>query len=642
MKVLTDRQTKILYFISKTKDYVKSEIIANELSVSEKTIQREVKVINDILKKYDCAIKTSKGRGYCYPIESKKSLEVFLDLQKSESQLVPTLQCNRVDWLIRKFVILSLQDKECTLEELCAELFVSLSTIKKDIKETKSILKKYNVNLLKKSNKGLIISGKEVDIRKVIGDYLINNKKQMNLEKILSVSSTQREKIEAGVLQSIQNNKIHITDIGFTNLILHIEIAISRLKLKKAISNDNVEITDLTSKEYLCVKEITNYLEDNIFKPIPSVEIVNIYQHLIAQKKLLDKDDEIVIDEEINEVINRTLNEIYTIYHINLFGDKFLLYGLSAHLESALNRIRMNMPIYNELLEEIRENYIFQMELAKILARRLEEKLQIEIDQNEVGFLALHFGGALERANSKKKGTPIKCILVCASGIGTSVLLKTKIKTKFQNCIEVKGVYAAYQLNDFDFSNIDLIISTIPLKEKFKVPCVYVTPIVTDNDINTIEKYVKYGENCNEIDISKLFSKQIFFKDLDCTNREECLEVMTNKLYDLGYIDDECRKSYFEREKMATTEIGNKVCVPHSIEGKIYKMGVCIGILKNPITWEYGKVQLIVMLVVNKDLLKKQEEFFTRIYKQIDCSYKVEEIIKQKNIKYIKSLFEED
>ena len=107
-------------------------------------------------------------------------------------------------------------------------------------------------------------------------------------------------------------------------------------------------------------------------------------------------------------------------------------------------------------------------------------------------------------------------------------------------------------------------------------------------------------------------------------------------------IDQECKESYKKRENMATTEIGNLVSVPHSMDGKIYKSAICVGILNKPIQWEYGMVQIVLMIAVRKEDIHKENEFFLHVYQKFDPLYKAKKSISMKNIEYIRQQFTEE
>lgn len=636
----SNRQKKILSLLLKSDEYIKSDYIAGELAISKKTVQREIKSINMLLKELETnRIESSRGNGYVIPLESKKTIQfVFKDYEDKDA-LIPNMQQSRIEWIIRKFAVLSMEEKECTLENLADELFVSLTTLKKDMNSVKDILQRYDIHLSKISNKGLKLKGEEKNIRQLIVDYLVLEQSELNLDRIFSISYTDKVSVEEIIIQNIRKYHIPITDIGFRNLIIHVEIAISRLKLENTSIDQKPNRIEENSDEYHCAKSIAKEIESKINLLIPKNEIVNIYLHLLGQKRMLAREDTLSskIKTPESELIERVLVEINEMYQLDFRQDDILKNGLLLHLESALHRIRLNMPINNELIEEIKNNYPFPMQLAKLLSSSLETNFNIKIDINEVGFLTLHFCGALERANTIQSNKEIRAIVVCTTGLGTSVLLKAKLQSKINLNIKVVGVYAMYQLDDIEFTDIDIIISTVPLSKRYSIPDVVITPIVSNDDIERIQDFITYGSN--EFSISSLFYEELFFPELNYTTKNECLSVMSEKLYHLGFIDEKCKESIYAREEMATTEIGNGVCVPHNIEGKVFRSSICIGILKDPILWEFGKVQLIIMIVVDKKAIKEYSELFLEIYEKVDFQYKVDEFIKQKDFNYLKKLF---
>ncbi len=49
--------------------------------------------------------------------------------------------------------------------------------------------------------------------------------------------------------------------------------------------------------------------------------------------------------------------------------------------------------------------------------------------ETEIGYLALHIGGAIERR--KIINQPKRCLIVCASGVGSAKLLSYKLQATF-------------------------------------------------------------------------------------------------------------------------------------------------------------------------------------------------------------------
>lgn len=80
--------------------------------------------------------------------------------------------------------------------------------------------------------------------------------------------------------------------------------------------------------------------------------------------------------------------------------------------------------------------FLLEISLVNIRVNRSPE--------SEIGYIAIHFGGAMSRLqeqNQKKR-----CLLVCATGQGSAQLLKYKILSQFRDKLEIVGITGYYQL----------------------------------------------------------------------------------------------------------------------------------------------------------------------------------------------------
>ena len=636
---LTERELKILSYLIDEDDYINGDDLSSRLGVSKKTIQREMGSMNEILKDENCAIESVPSKGYRLEKDEKSKLINLLFSTKDKDQVIPTTQQSRQEWLIHKFISLSFNDEPVTLQKLCDELYISMTSLKYDLKRLKNVFEKYDLELVKRENRGLILKGEENKVRKLIVASLNSEHENYSVRDLVGFTQTDEYQLHSMILEAIEQYGILITDLGFTNLLIHIEIAISRIRKNKIIqSTMQLKKEDFVSKEYACASYLCLRISQELNCEMPVFEIQNVYQHLIAQKRILNKNMQIEIDKDTANLVDHTLKKIKQVYGFDFLNDSTLRFGLVAHLDSAINRLKLKMRIKNDLLQEIKTNYPFSFELANILGKDIEETYTVSINEDEVGFLAIHFCGAMERLNSLKE-TSVRALIVCSTGIGTSLLLKSKINTKFKNKIEIVDVCAMYQIKTYPKNEYDLIISTIPVEEQ--KDSIVVTPLLNEDDADRINRYLKYG-NDQFKPIKDLFVPELFFPNVDLNTREDVIEFMSDQLLKKGYIDLECKNSYKKRENMATTEIGNLVSVPHSMNGKIYKSAICVGILNKPIQWEYGMVQIVLMIAVKKEDIHKENEFFLHVYQKFDPLYKAKKIISIKNIEYIKQQFTEE
>lgn len=88
---------------------------------------------------------------------------------------------------------------------------------------------------------------------------------------------------------------------------------------------------------------------------------------------------------------------------------------------------------------------------------------------------------------------------MCSSGVGTSELLKVKVKKAFPE-LEIIAVVSArqYQKNQTQFSNIDLILTTVHLTISSETPMILVNSVFTKQDENRVKEKIGEIENGSE------------------------------------------------------------------------------------------------------------------------------------------------
>ena len=109
MTKLTKRQRKILNGFINSNDYIKGDYIAQSNQISVKTVQREIKEINNFLNNYNCEITSKRGQGYKFEYNKLEDVTVLKSIvEEIDCKLTYILEENRVDWLIRKLALLYL------------------------------------------------------------------------------------------------------------------------------------------------------------------------------------------------------------------------------------------------------------------------------------------------------------------------------------------------------------------------------------------------------------------------------------------------------------------------------------------------------------------------------------------------------
>lgn len=588
---MNTRSLNIIKILLNSVEPISSLILSQEIGCSRKTIQNEIKEINKELKNSEIV----SIRGIGYKLEGNID---DIDIKTSE-----LYGYNRIEYIIKKIINISSTDKyTIKLEDLADSMYVSLSTIKNDLKEVKKILEKYNLKISSKYKQGIYIDSSEEDIIKFIINYSNKIDNNLNINDFLNNDNNKIESIfsiKKILLDTLNYESMILTDNEFKNIVNYISIYLSR---------NNINQRDFI-KEY-----VKNY-KDKI-------------------EKSINKDKQLLIRKSIKDFCK----DLNIATSINISDDKIFEDCLFNHICSLYKKSYLNINQYEISTEEIKLKYPFAFELGKIAKKTIEKNLNIDISEDEIGNIALHIGGAIERIDKYDKKKIYKTIIVSTSGLGTSMLLKSKLENIFKGRLKIIKVIPLYLIEYINVLDIDFVISTVEVNLD-NIDVIKVSTILTNKEVKIIEKYIETENIYIDLNIQNLFSNEIFFTEIEAKTSSQVIDIMSKKLFEKGYIDSVMRQSYFERETIATTEIGNMVAIPHGANGVIYENKIAIGILKEPIFWEVGKVRLVIMLALDKEKILDYEEVFSKIYKRVDSIAKVISICENKSYEKFIKLF---
>ena len=131
----------------------------------------------------------------------------------------------------------------------------------------------------------------------------------------------------------------------------------------------------------------------------------------------------VVDDENLGNKIKKLINQIpegifeitdeiitHAIVELNTVLDKQIYVSLADHIAFALKRFRSGIIIKNELLNEVRRVHKAEFKVSLWAVDYINEKLGIELPEDEAGFIALHFVNAGYRETTMKSITSTKII----------------------------------------------------------------------------------------------------------------------------------------------------------------------------------------------------------------------------------------
>jgi len=622
--MLTLRQQKILQLMMQTERQIYGQELANLFDITSRTVRTDIRELTETLSKHGAQINANRGKGYTLHVTDPLAFRQFLQIittQNSTRLEIPDDPKHRVSYLMKRLL---LAETYLKLKTLSDELFISESTIKNDLKEVRAVLAKYELRLEKRPNYGLKIAGKEHKLRYCMAEYVFAR----NEDHAAMLKEEQLAIIRGTIQRHTKAAAITLSEIGLNNLVIHLAIACKRILDQNVVSMTADDLHHIHKQaEYAVATNIVHELEERLQLSFPEAEIAYVTIHLMGSKKVAyqhasEGQLKTVIDPNIMELAQKLIADVESQLHLGIQHDKELILGLSLHLKPALNRYHYGMNIRNPLLPEIKQRYPIAFEAGILMGKSIRESLHVQMDEDEIGHLALHVGAAIERAHTRTHAK--RCLIVCATGVASSQLIYYKLQATFGTRLEIMGTTSLLDLPEYPLEHLDFIISTIPIPEELPVPVVDVNTILADQDIGKIRTVMN---EAREKTLQFIQPELTFFKQ-DCKSQEEVIDFLVEKIRPLGMIPDDFKELLLEREAVSPTSFGNLVAIPHPIRPVTEHTFWAICTLNRPIQWGTDRVQLVCLLSVQKKKKNELQALYNFLVKMVDDAALVNQLLR--------------
>ena len=595
-----NRLNEIFTYIRQN-DLVSAKHLSSLLKITERTIRSDIQTINEIIKDKGAQIKLKRKAGYYIEINDQEKYHTFLSSIEQINTINPELDTSqdRIKYLLN---LLLYSDEYMTLDDLADNIYVSKNTLQNYIKTLKNIFSKYNLEYISKTNAGIKVIGNEDDKRKCLVENVLSFNFQNYVTGFTKEEYTLFEGIDLDLLKQIISNKlkkaqIKTNDFNFKNLVIHFALMISRIQFDCYINTNNAIKIDDNYTDF--INDISLEIENTFNITISEGEKKYLYSHLVANTQLNDLVDN---DNKIKELVEELLNNIYLDYNFDLRKDDILAHDLFLHFKSILNTKSFALNKRNPLLNTIKTNFPLAFDITLTCTAKIFNKPPYTLTEDEVGYVSLHIGAAIERCFSGSLQNK-SVILVCGSGQATTRMLEARLNVFFKDKITIvrKASYNEFiNYTKRELLNIDFVISTIPLKSDY-IPAITVDFALNNQDIEAISKFLT-SISLNKMKKSnKFFDKNLFIHLDKVTSKEALLKQMCQLMENQDIVDSDYFDYVMERENLAKTNMNEVFALPHPMRLCAKDTKVAVAIIDQPLTWyQHDTVQIVFLLAIKQ------------------------------------------
>lgn len=494
--MLNKRSVEILMYLIDVDNTISLEELALKYQLSKRSIRYDIDNINFFLKvnNFNELKKYSKG---IYKLEETvEHHHEIIQLIKNKYYIFSPAE--RIDFIKANLYFSKSPLKMNYIEE---KLSVSNSTARSDMNEIKNYFEERGLRINYHPKKGFLLSGDEETLRKLALKFLFKYVKITNSEIsyrdnliptlgidliLLTVLDYFKDisitKISNFIRVIASDLKTSISDEANTLLKLYLIILISRIEEFHFINKRQENEMFLSgSEEYEILKKRIGDIEESFGITLNNSELLFFTELLLGSHSYNFNTSLFKHWIELEHLVKKIIHEVSEELDMDLSKDLLLQNGIVNHLKPSLYRIKHDITLKNNMVDEIRILYPKYFNAVKIsCSNNLKPHVGKVIPDEEIGYLTIHFKMAIDRIFSSAK--PKNVLLVCSFGYGTTRLLAQQLNEEFNiNIINILPYHEFSEMKECD--DVDFIITTLDLTQQQKnIPIIKVTPLLTEEN----------------------------------------------------------------------------------------------------------------------------------------------------------------
>ena len=580
------------------------ETLATKLNVSQKTIRNDIKELNCLLGGYACI---SNNKGECKLIVFAPN--GFSEIRNKICAQDDLFNSSQTRMAYMFWQLMHAKEPYLT-DDLSEEMKVARTTTISDLNRLRKAIDKYNLQIKGKANTGLTLCGDEFKIRMFV---LENIYEQLYLN--FPLGQTIREK-----LYDFQE-RLGMDALGFGFLYRFFVVMIQRIESGHMIETLEQKYEELyQSSAYNIVDEFLDEIEQVKGYEISKEERLFLSISVAGMRtpaNTAEIEQKISISEGVADLIIEMLDRIKEELNVTVIANE-LFDDFVYHVFFMINRLRYGFHIYNPMVDDFKNKYSVAYKMAEIGKEVLEERADIKMTEDEMGFLAAYFGVFLVEQEPEKKRCRIA--IVCGSGKIIGRLIENQLKKVFDIEPEFEFFYAEFDEQKKD--TFDYIVTTMELDIDTQTPVIFMDEVFDREYIQRKFENIRYlseagrsiRKGIDSLFMNLLDETRFFVLDED-SSYDENIDRMVRSLTNQGDLDAGFAQRVREREKYSTMVLDQNIAFPHT-KNMLPKLTLALGVFPNMLKDEkYGSIRLVILLGIPESM--EDDTVLIRLYDDI-------------------------
>lgn len=566
--------------------------LALQVNVSERTVKKEIALLKEALEGSFMSVTARQGEGYSLAISDEQAAGKFFGDARQYYQMAELVKNDyeRSSYIVKRML---LADGYIKTEDLADEMYVSRSTVNAGLREVKSLLSKFHLDLRTRPNYGMEIVGREFDKRLCISDYFFHNtisavySELDQKSSLFQYSQQQVEEIEALLRESCERSKLYLSDFSYKNIAIHVLIVFTRNDQNSYLQDAEMAVCEgaIGQSARRAAQDLADALAERFRRVLLPQEILYIALHIDSKQIIRHAQSRNV---KVDAVLQQIYTEIRNNFNIDLSPHHQLYEYLSLHIPQMILRIRRRISIRNPMVYENLRNYLFALKVTVSAVAIIEREYDVQVGLDEFGYLLIYFHLAL---TSFRQTREVSIGFVSGRGRSESLMYRSELIRCFsQDKIKLHFYDSLQDIKSRDHP-VDILVSLYPIEHT-----IYNVAIEEGRYIEKIRNRVDRLQQ-REVDLSHYFRPEYFVANLKGSTKTEVMAEIVQHFRGIGAIYDE----ELAAPPFVSHQIGNGAIHLQDLQKHVHGSICFVGVLEKPIIWNQYVARFVFLIKTKRD-----------------------------------------
>lgn len=597
-----DRQDRILSYLSRAGTWVTAGELSDVLGVTPRSIRSYVTAIKS--RAAPNTVVEAGPSGYRIDADAYAA---FLSTAEASGAETPRV---RLYGIVRRLV-----DSRDGLDvfDLAESLHVSESTVESDLSRVRLLLSEAELSLTRRGSI-VALDGTELARRRLLSRMFREETERgmIELEAIQREFSSQSlGEFKTDLIDMLSERDYSLNDYGIDNVLLHIAIAVDRVSKNRPV----LEPEDSAGAPADGIPAALSALIGTHFDTVLGAADIDYLAYLITTRAAMrtqDVSESSYLNQADLDVVRSIVRSAGEEYLVDLSDEDFIT-RLTLHVQNLLRRAHEHSYSRNPLARSIKTSYPMIYELAVYIASQLQTHGAVEINDDEIGYIAMHVGAHLQqRARSDEL---LRCVLVCPNYYDMHLLLRDRITLLLGDAVEVVRVVTR---SDVSWAHLDadLVLTTIepPVPDE---SIVVVQPFFTEGDADRVRHVISRVKRVHrrasiKDEVLQYFDASLFVRNAGAKDEADMIRQLGDLMVARGIIDEAYVDGAIERERMSSTAFTDSLAVPHAMAMTAKSTSIAIAVNESSMPWGENRVNVVAFIAFSAS----ERASFQRVFDQ--------------------------